>query len=245
MALNRIYTPVLHFDDINGRPLVGGKLYTYKSGTNTPSPTYRNANGTELNENPIPLNERGECVCFLRDGRKYKFVLKDALDTIVWEQDDVFIPSGGSSPEPPSENLWGHWVCANGWQTIMNVKTLAKPFYKAEGNLGGPPDPEKVEDEYPHLPAGLYHFDLELAFNPGGNTGYAIYDLTIETSETTLRAETFTFNDVDNIWAHQTQWSSGVFSLTDESDVKFYLRRVGGSAHRQMKVSHFFVHSIQ
>lgn len=93
MGFSLIYTPVLHYDDINGRPLVGGKLYTYKSGTNTPAPTYRNKNGTELNENPIPLNERGECVCFLDDGLKYKFVLKDALDNTIWEQDNVSIPA--------------------------------------------------------------------------------------------------------------------------------------------------------
>lgn len=91
MGYSLIYTPVLHFDDINGRPLVGGKLYTYWSSTNTPAPTYRNANGTELNENPIRLNERGECVCFLPDGLKYKFVLKDALENTIWEQDNVSI----------------------------------------------------------------------------------------------------------------------------------------------------------
>lgn len=93
MGYSLIYMPVLHFDDINGRPLVGGKLYTYWSGTNTPAPTYRNKNGTEHNENPIRLNERGECVCFINDGLKYKFVLKDALDNTIWEQDNVSIPA--------------------------------------------------------------------------------------------------------------------------------------------------------
>lgn len=94
MGYSLIYTPVLHFDDINGRPLVGGKLYTYKAGTSTPAPTYRNSTGTELNENPILLNERGECVCFLDDGLKYKFVLKDSLENTIWEQDNVSIPAG-------------------------------------------------------------------------------------------------------------------------------------------------------
>ncbi len=97
MGYSLIYTPVLHFDDINGRPLVGGKLYTYKAGTSTPSQTYRNVNGSELNENPIRLNERGECVCFLDDGLKYKFVLKDSLDNTIWEQDNISIPAGGGS----------------------------------------------------------------------------------------------------------------------------------------------------
>lgn len=95
MGFSLIYTPVLHFDDINGRPLVGGKLYTYNAGTSTPVATYRDKDGHEANTNPILLNERGECVCFLDDGLNYKFVLKDALDNTIWEQDNVSIPAGG------------------------------------------------------------------------------------------------------------------------------------------------------
>lgn len=95
MGYSLIYTPVLHFDDINGRPLVGGKLYTYGAGTNTPQETYRNAEGTEVNENPILLNERGECVAYAKDS-SYKFVLKDSLDNVIWEADNVnFTASGG------------------------------------------------------------------------------------------------------------------------------------------------------
>lgn len=110
MGYSLIYTPVLHFDDINGRPLVGGKLYTYKAGTSTPAPTYRNSAGTELNENPISLNERGECVCFLRDGSKYKFVLKDALDNTIWEQDNVSIPAGEGGGGGGGSQVQADWA---------------------------------------------------------------------------------------------------------------------------------------
>lgn len=97
MGLARAYSPVLHFDDINGRPLVGGKLYTYAAGTSTPATTYRDKDGSEANTNPILLNERGECVVWLNDKRSYKFVLKDALDNTIWDADNVSIPasSGG------------------------------------------------------------------------------------------------------------------------------------------------------
>lgn len=81
--------PVLHFDDINGRPLVGGKLYAYEAGTNTPAPTYTNVAGTEFNTNPIVLNERGECRMYLKDGLMYKLVLKDRHDAVVWEADNL------------------------------------------------------------------------------------------------------------------------------------------------------------
>lgn len=106
MGFSLIYTPVLHYDDINGRPLVGGKLYTYKAGTSTPATTYRNKNGTELNENPITLNERGECVCFLEEGMDYKFVLKDKLDAVIWEQDDVSVPEGNGGGVAQVQSNW-------------------------------------------------------------------------------------------------------------------------------------------
>ena len=97
MSLSRMYTPVLHFDDINGRPLVGGKLYTYKANSSTPAPTYRNKSGTLLNENPISLDERGECEVWLVDGIRYKMVLVDPIGTQVWEADDVSSSGSGSS----------------------------------------------------------------------------------------------------------------------------------------------------
>lgn len=84
-----MYTPILHFDDINGRPLVGGKLYTYQANSSTPAPTYRNKSGTLLNENPISLDERGECEVWLVDGLRYKIVLVDSIGTRIWEADNV------------------------------------------------------------------------------------------------------------------------------------------------------------
>lgn len=94
MSLKRAYSPVLHFDDINGRPLAGGKLYTYAANSSTPATTYRDKEGTLANENPVPLNERGECEVWLVEGRNYKFVLKDRNEVTIWEKDDVSVDSG-------------------------------------------------------------------------------------------------------------------------------------------------------
>ena len=95
MGYFRAENPVLHFEDINGRPLVGGKLFTYEAGTSTPVATYRDAAGQFVNENPILLNERGECVCFMEDNAAYKLVLKDKFDTVIWEADDIRTQPGG------------------------------------------------------------------------------------------------------------------------------------------------------
>lgn len=81
--------PVFYAHDINGRPLVGGKLYTYEANSSTPAPTYRDKSGTLLNENPISLDERGECVIYLPSDKEYKFVLKDAEGSVIWEMDGI------------------------------------------------------------------------------------------------------------------------------------------------------------
>lgn len=89
MGFRRATNPVLHFDGNDGRPLVGGKLYVYESGTSTPATTYRDRYGTLENENPVPLNERGECVVFLSDDAEYKFVLKGPLGETIIEADGI------------------------------------------------------------------------------------------------------------------------------------------------------------
>lgn len=59
------------------RPLVGGKLYTYEAGTNTPKVTYTDATESTANANPVILNSRGEADVWLGMG-SYKFLLTDS-----------------------------------------------------------------------------------------------------------------------------------------------------------------------
>lgn len=75
------------FTDGAGKPLVGGKLYTYDVGTSTPRPTYADAAGTITNTNPVVLDARGEATIFWHGA--YKAVLKDASDAILWVADDI------------------------------------------------------------------------------------------------------------------------------------------------------------
>lgn len=70
------------FDSPNGRPLSGGKLYTYAAGTTTPKATYSDAAGTVQNANPIILDSRGEALIYWSGS--YDIVLKDANDNLIY-----------------------------------------------------------------------------------------------------------------------------------------------------------------
>jgi hypothetical protein len=76
--------PKLYFTDNNGNPLVGGKLWTYESGTTTLATTYTTFEGDTENTNPIILDSRGECVAFLDSTQIYTFYLTDENDVAIW-----------------------------------------------------------------------------------------------------------------------------------------------------------------
>jgi len=81
-------SPKMQFFDANGNPLVGGKLYTYAAGTNTPLATYTDAGGATPNSNPVILDSRGEANVWL-GVTQYKFTLKDSLDNLIWTVDNL------------------------------------------------------------------------------------------------------------------------------------------------------------
>lgn len=80
--------PIFHAETDSGKPLVGGKLFTYISGTTTPAVTYLDAAGT-ANTNPVILNARGEARVFLDNAVSYTFTLQDANGVQIWTQDGV------------------------------------------------------------------------------------------------------------------------------------------------------------
>lgn len=80
--------PKIQFFDANGNPLVGGKLYTYASGTTTPLATYTDSSGGTPNANPVILNSRGEASVWLGSS-SYKFKLTTSTDVEIWTVDDI------------------------------------------------------------------------------------------------------------------------------------------------------------
>lgn len=86
----------MQFFTANGIPLVGGKLYTYVSGTTTPLATYVDQLGSASNPNPVIMDSRGEAGVWLASSQLYTMVLKDSLDNLIWTSDGV--GSSGATP---------------------------------------------------------------------------------------------------------------------------------------------------
>ncbi|MFM0300020.1 glycosyl hydrolase family 28-related protein [Paraburkholderia sediminicola] len=80
---------IQRFVDNNNNPLAAGQLYTYEAGTTTPVATYTDYTGVTANQNPVPLNARGEASVWLTYGQSYKFVLQDANGNMIWTQDQI------------------------------------------------------------------------------------------------------------------------------------------------------------
>jgi hypothetical protein len=83
--------PVQKFFDNNGNPLAFGLLYSYAAGTSTPQATYPDSTQTTPNQNPIPLNFRGEAAVWLNPALAYKLNLTDQAGNQIagWPQDNI------------------------------------------------------------------------------------------------------------------------------------------------------------
>jgi len=81
--------PKMQFFDQNGNPLVGGRVYTYLTGTLTPTFTKTTSVGDVNNTNPVILDARGEASIWLDEAIVYRFILKTATDVTIWTGDGI------------------------------------------------------------------------------------------------------------------------------------------------------------
>lgn len=81
--------PWLQFEDINGRPYAGGRLYTYVAGSEVPATVYQDPNGSIPHSNPIILDAAGEAEVWLPPTGSFKYVLKDSSDVLVKSRDNI------------------------------------------------------------------------------------------------------------------------------------------------------------
>lgn len=91
-----VLSPVLKqkFFGNDGKPLNGGKLFTYLATTTTKTATYQDPLGASPNANPVILDYRGEADVFIPPNVGFKFVLAPSNDTdpptnAIWTRDNV------------------------------------------------------------------------------------------------------------------------------------------------------------
>lgn len=144
--MNHLAIPRWQFHDTTtGNPLAGGKLYTYAAGTTDPLATYSDEGGSAENTNPVILDSRGEAQVWCT-GAKYKFVLTDTHDSVIWTEDNH---SGISTiPDPLILNDIQAPMLTRTVDTIADlrgmagtasIKTVKVLGYYAVGDGGGGP----------------------------------------------------------------------------------------------------------
>jgi hypothetical protein len=85
----RFGNPVSQYLDDAGDPLVNGKLYFYKTGTNTLQATYADINLSIANTNPVILDAAGRLTNVFLQNATYKVILTKNDDTQIWERDPI------------------------------------------------------------------------------------------------------------------------------------------------------------
>lgn len=112
--------PRLFFSDSlsAGKPLAGGRIYTFQSGTSTPQATYTDSTGTVPNPNPVILDAAGGASIWLVSGQAYRIVAQNSAGVQEWAVDNV----SGLSTVTSAVN-----------QAITPVSFSATPTFTATG----------------------------------------------------------------------------------------------------------------
>jgi hypothetical protein len=135
-----INAPVFKGVDANGKPLAGGKLWTYVAGSSTPQNTYADAGGSGVNPNPVVLDSSGTAKVFVLKAA-YKFILQDAAGNQIYSIDNV----NYAPPASPVSSVFGRtgavtaqsgdYTCG---QVTGAVCSLATVYYQnVQVNAGG------------------------------------------------------------------------------------------------------------
>lgn len=94
MALGYLISPVIQVEDVNGKPLVGGRIRVYEAGTTNPYITYKDWNG---NRNPaeVILDAKGMCILIADDNLTYDIYCEDRERVEQWSRLNV-VPGQGN-----------------------------------------------------------------------------------------------------------------------------------------------------
>ncbi len=100
----------MQFFTAAGVPLVGGKLFTYASGTSTPLATYTDSTANFTNANPVILDSRGEANVWFGPSQ-YSLTLKDSSDNLIWTANGINNAQSAQNPV----------IVATATQTVFTV----------------------------------------------------------------------------------------------------------------------------
>lgn len=87
---NRFFNPDDQYCDAVALPYIGGGLYFYATGTDTPLNTYSDSTLLIANTNPVVLDEAGRPGSIFLQNLAYKVVLKDVDLNVIWTMDPVY-----------------------------------------------------------------------------------------------------------------------------------------------------------
>lgn len=130
--------PKAQFLDNAGAPLAGGKVYTYKAGTNVQLATYTDSTGTVVNSNPIILDAAGRASIWFQ-GQAYKIVVDDSSGSIIYTVDNFLV-----QPFLAANNSWTGNETHSGTETFNGAVTFTaggamSGTYTGSPNFSGNP----------------------------------------------------------------------------------------------------------
>lgn len=101
MAIGYLISPVIQVEDINGKPLVGGRIRVYVHGTTTPYITYKDFNG-DMNPAEVILDNKGMCVLLADTSGLYDIYCEDRNYVEQWSRLNVTAGQSGGGATPSS-----------------------------------------------------------------------------------------------------------------------------------------------
>ena len=125
MALQALWAPETQFQNKNGSLLVFGKIYVQYRGRSQLAKTYRDAEGTYLNTNPLLTDNDGRVLCFADDAFSYTAVVCDFYGNELFSFDPIPCGSGSGSGSSSSSSAQ-HWIGINGQTQQVSRNTYTR-----------------------------------------------------------------------------------------------------------------------
>jgi len=122
--LGYLLSPVLQIEDINGLPLVNGKVYVYEANTSNLATIYSNYEGT-LNTNPAILDLAGHTTIIADDEMMYDITVKDKDDNLLFSAKDIAVGGEGGSAIVSDVTVR---ASGNGISVVQSVENNTKVF---------------------------------------------------------------------------------------------------------------------